>query len=105
LGHTRPTTVPDFAPVFAAMYQLDLSHNLVPSLHITYSSLIVWVIAHALADSQRGRLWTTLLRGWLTLIAASVLLVHQHHLLDVLAGLALGRYCYNRYLNLTRQRM
>ena len=105
LGHTRPTTVPDFAAVYAAMYQLDLSHNLVPSLHIAYSSLIVWVIASALAGCAQGRLWTLLLQVWLALIGASVLLVHQHHLLDVLAGLALGRYCYNRYLNLTRQRM
>ncbi len=104
LGHTRPTTVPDFAPVYAAMYQLDLSHNLVPSLHIAYSSLLVWVITSALVGSQQSRRSAWLLYGWLALIIASVLLVHQHHLLDVATGLLLGRYCYGLYLGRARQR-
>ncbi len=105
LGHARPDNVPGFAPVYATLYQLDLSHNLVPSLHIAYSSLLVWVMGHALAGDRHSRRWTLLLQGWLALIAVSVLLVHQHHLLDVLTGLVLGRYCYHRYLRSVRQRL
>ncbi|MEO7651106.1 MAG: Ser/Thr and Tyr protein phosphatase [Bryobacteraceae bacterium] len=74
---------------FAMLYLLDRPHNLVPSLHVAYSvmgGLIVW----RRATSAPLR-WGT--AGWTCALAASVLLIHQHHLLDVVTGAALGGIC------------
>lgn len=60
-------------------------YNLLPSLHVALSLVTVrslWpLVAH--------RLRATLLLWWLLLVA-SVLLTHQHHVLDVVAGIALA---------------
>lgn len=95
LGFARPVTVPGFEAAYALLYRLDLPHNLVPSLHVTYSTLTV------LAVSQGKRLLTRgILRTWLAAIAVAVLLTHQHHVLDVVSGLLLGAICYRAYRRL-----
>jgi membrane-associated phospholipid phosphatase len=79
LGWTQP-----------ACFKLDLPHNLAPSLHVAYA-----VLAGAVVWSGATARWLRVLSGaWLALLISSVLLVHQHHLLDVVTGAALGISCY-----------
>lgn len=85
LGFVRELPPVPYAAMFSLMFALDEPHNLVPSLHVVFSSLI------ALACADFARPWARhALHGWLALICASTVLVHQHHLLDVAAGLALA---------------
>jgi len=90
LGFERAGQVPGYTPVFQALYTLALPHNLVPSLHISSSTLAIAVLAHSLSS----RLLQLGLLLWGVLIAVSVVLVHQHHLLDVISGLLLGLTAY-----------
>jgi membrane-associated phospholipid phosphatase len=80
LGWTQP-----------ACFNLDSPHNLVPSLHVTYS-----VLAGAVVWNGTTAFWLRIVSGaWLALLVSSVPLVHQHHLLDVVTGAALGILCYH----------
>jgi membrane-associated phospholipid phosphatase len=90
LGFVRPDHVPGYNAVFQALYALDIPHNLVPSLHVAASILLIAALWRALPPA-RIRAGLVL---WGVLLCASVLLVHQHHLLDVATGLLLGYLCY-----------
>jgi len=86
LGFTRPAEVPGYQAVYALLYAVDAPHNLMPSLHIAYSALI---IASLRTPGAPG--WIrALLLGWLGLIAVAVVHVHQHHLADVMGGFAVA---------------
>lgn len=83
LGFERPSDVRDHAAVFHLIYQFDLPHNLVPSLHVSWSALILGSLRAA-----SPRWWARrLLEAWLLLLCVAAVLVHQHHVLDVLGGL------------------
>jgi membrane-associated phospholipid phosphatase len=75
---------------------LALPHNLVPSLHVALSVACVTVYARRAGLPGKMLLWL-----WAGVIAASTLLLHQHYLLDVLTGAALGwagaRAVYDRW--------
>ncbi|WP_338768077.1 phosphatase PAP2/dual specificity phosphatase family protein [Massilia sp. METH4] len=76
-------------PLLAAAYgfleMVDQPYNQLPSLHVAYC-LLFWL---ALRPLVRG--WRRLaLAAWLVLVAASTLFTWQHHVADVVAGLALG---------------
>jgi membrane-associated phospholipid phosphatase len=90
LGFERPDYVPGYDAVFQALYALEMPHNLVPSLHIASSALFIAAIRNNLSSSWRR----AGLIVWGILICASVLLVHQHHVLDVVSGLLLGLMSY-----------
>jgi len=65
--------------------RLNLDHNYLPSLHVAFA------LTAALAYSQRARPLTAgLLVLWALAIAASTILIHEHHLLDIIAGLILA---------------
>ena len=67
-----------------------MPHNLVPSLHVATSALFIAVLYRSLSS-----VWIRAgLILWGMLLCASVLLVHQHHVLDVVSGLLLGYLCY-----------
>lgn len=86
LGFERPQDVPGYAPIFRALHAVDLPHNLVPSLHIAYSALIVAALIAAGLP-----VWAdVLLYAWLGLICVAVVLVRQHHLADVAGGFAVA---------------
>jgi len=90
LGFERPAEVPGQAAAFRLIYLFDLPHNLVPSLHVSWSALILGSLRVVSPP------WTRrLLEVWFLLLCAAAVLVHQHHLLDVLGGMlvALGA-CY-----------
>ena len=83
-----PRIVPPDSPyreIFQTMFVIDKPFNLVPSLHVVYSTAIILAIAERL-----GKTGSIVLFGWLALVLASTILVRQHHLLDVLTGLALA---------------
>ena len=72
--------------IFSLLHAVDQPFNLYPSLHITYSSLTVF----AIIDQTKSRVFHAFLLFWLVLIAFSVVLVHQHHLFDIITGLVLA---------------
>jgi membrane-associated phospholipid phosphatase len=81
-----PRQIPDdplYGPIFSAVFDLDHPYNMVPSLHVVFSALIV----AALSAGTEARPLKTLWWLWLFLLSCSTLLVHQHHLLDVISGL------------------
>jgi membrane-associated phospholipid phosphatase len=85
LGFPRVTPEnPFYAAIFAGIFSVDLPHNMLPSLHVVYSALILLALLDACA---RSRPWRMLFRVWLVAICASTVFVHQHHLADVLASL------------------
>ena len=90
LGFVRPGHVPGYNAVFQALYALEMPHNLVPSLHVATSALFIATLYRGLSP----RWIRTGLLLWGVLLCASVLLVHQHHVLDVISGLLLGYLCY-----------
>jgi len=85
LGFARalPSGAP-YAEIYAAVFRVDHPYNLVPSLHVAYSTAI------ALACTEVSRpLLRVALHGWWIAIAISTVLVHQHHVLDVVAAFVL----------------
>lgn len=72
-----------YTAIYAKIFRIDRPFNLVPSLHVIFST----AIALACADFARPVMRTALL-SWLTVIVASTVLVHQHHLLDLAVALA-----------------
>lgn len=87
LGFTR--VIPNdsfYQSVFSGLFVVDQPHNMVPSLHIVFSSLILFALARATKNLGVKIVWA----GWLILIMASTLLVHQHHLTDIFTGLLMA---------------
>src|SRR2546423_5848083 len=67
---------------------IDRPHNLLPSLHVA----LCLILAEKFATRTRGLLRHALI-VWFILIGFSAVLTYQHHVLDVVAGFALGAYC------------
>ncbi|WP_025897158.1 dual specificity protein phosphatase family protein [Sneathiella glossodoripedis] len=61
---------------------LDQPYNQLPSLHISLG-YICWRVIH----SQVGQFWQFLVTIWFLLIAASTVLVFQHHSIDIVGGI------------------
>lgn len=88
-----------FAPVreeqlgaWAGMYhladELNLTYNLLPSLHVAFAVVCVAIFAPRASGAVKALLWL-----WAALIAASTVLIHQHHVLDVVTGWLLALAC------------
>lgn len=73
---------------FAWFCGLDRPFNLIPSLHITFCT----ILGEFYARRTRGVLRYALV-AWFVLIALSAVLTFQHHIMDVVGGFALGAYC------------
>lgn len=85
LGFVRAIPVDTaYAGIYASMFEVDRPHNLVPSLHLVFSSLIVLACAQASRVPYKAALFL-----WLAAISLSTLLVHQHHILDVVSAFLL----------------
>lgn len=67
---------------------LDQPYNLLPSLHIALRT----ILADHYAQHTRG-LWRYASNFWFILVGLSAVLTYQHHVMDVVAGFALGVYC------------
>lgn len=83
--------VPDTEPyrtIFMLMFAVDKPHNLLPSLHIVYT--VTTGLALLRTQWRRGRHGLCVfLLVWALAICASTMLVHQHHILDVLTAMLL----------------
>lgn len=76
--------------------RLSLTYNLVPSLHVALTTICIAVFA------ARTRLvWKILFWIWAVVIAISTLLIHKHHVLDVVTGFVLAwlalKFVYRRF--------
>jgi membrane-associated phospholipid phosphatase len=95
LGFPRALPEDEFyAQLFRGLFSVDQPFNLVPSLHVVFST----AICLALLESAKRMLRAGLLI-WLALLMASTILVHQHHLVDVATGFLLAllvRYGWER---------
>jgi membrane-associated phospholipid phosphatase len=68
--------------VLRLLYSMDLPHNLMPSLHVSWSALFVISLRSASPAWLRRAF-----EAWFVALCTSVLLVHQHHVLDVAGGI------------------
>jgi len=70
-----------YANFYTTIFGLDGPHNLVPSLHVVWSSAIILACVDVTRQPSR-----TVLYVWLAVIVMSTILVHQHHIADVFAA-------------------
>jgi membrane-associated phospholipid phosphatase len=80
-----PTDLGVWSGAYHFADRLNLDYNMVPSLHVALSVCCVSAFARHAAGFARGLLWM-----WAGAIALSTLLTHQHHVIDVVLGWALG---------------
>ena len=64
---------------------LSRRYDLVPSLHVGLFTVAAATYAGRVSTGLR-----VVLGAWLVIVAASTVLTHQHHLIDVVTGVALG---------------
>ena len=86
LGFERVTPEAEpYRSIFTLMFAVDRPHNLLPSLHIVYTLATGWaVVASQWRLGRRGL--SLLIALWGLAICASTMLVHQHHILDVVTA-------------------
>lgn len=86
-----------WAGLFHLADRLNLTYNLVPSLHVALTVACVGIFSSRAAGIRKAVLW-----AWAACVAISTLLTHQHHVLDVLTGWLLAMVCvrliYDRLL-------
>ncbi len=66
------------------LHEIDKPFNTLPSLHVFFATVFTAFVSRRV---RRARIW---LWPWWAGICVSVLLVHQHHVLDIVAGAALA---------------
>jgi membrane-associated phospholipid phosphatase len=77
-----------WAGIYHVADDLNLTYNLLPSLHVAFAVICVSILAPHAPRPVGFLLWL-----WASLIAASTVLTHQHHVLDVIAGWLLAIAC------------
>ncbi len=85
LGFDAPVVTGSLSTIFAVSDKINLDYNLVPSLHVALTTL-------CLAAFWRGatRLVRVGLVVWGAALGLSTLLTHQHHVIDVIAGVVVA---------------
>jgi len=77
-----------WAGLFHFADTLNLTHNLLPSLHVAFAVICVAMFSPRAPIVGKVLLWT-----WAAMVAASTVLIHQHHLLDVATGWLVALIC------------
>jgi len=77
-----------WAGMFHLADKLNLTYNLLPSLHVAFAVICVAVFSARASVAGKVLLWI-----WAAMVAASTVLIHQHHLLDVATGWLLALVC------------
>jgi membrane-associated phospholipid phosphatase len=77
-----------WAQMFHLADEMNLTYNLVPSLHVALSVVCVAAFATRAAPYGKALLWI-----WAAAIALSTLFTHQHHVIDVVTGWLLAIFC------------
>lgn len=86
LGFTRVLPEqPFYHLLYSQLFNIDYPYNLVPSLHVVYAATIVFIIT-----TNTKKYLSYLFYLWLIGLTSSTILVHQHHLLDVITGFGLS---------------
>ena len=80
-----------WAGLFHFADTLNLTYNLLPSLHVAFAVVCVAIFSSRAPTAGKVLLWS-----WATMIAASTVLIHQHHLLDVATGWLLALICVKK---------
>lgn len=75
----------NFSIFYRGLFVVDKPFNLFPSLHITYPILFVIFCYKNFRTISR-----VLIFLWLIMVMMSIVLTHQHHVLDVIAGILLA---------------
>lgn len=90
IGFQRPELISDYSWMYYYLEIVDQPHNLLPSLHISYSALILYAaFMHA---SPALKLFYLC---WFFSMCFAVVLIYQHHVLDVLGGVVVFLLCQN----------
>lgn len=84
-GYPPRTASGLWGEVFRVADALNLDHNEIPSLHVAFA-----VTAALVFGKRCGRLGRILFALWAGAVSLSTLLLHEHHLLDIMAGAALA---------------
>jgi membrane-associated phospholipid phosphatase len=77
-----------WAGMFHLADKMNLTYNLLPSLHVAFAVICVAIFSARAPVAGKVLLWI-----WATMVAASTVLIHQHHLLDVATGWLLALVC------------
>jgi len=83
LGFERVLPDNQYAQIYENIFSLDYPYNMVPSLHIVYSGLILL----AVFQTAPSIVVKAVSLVWFALIALSTLWVHQHHIADIFSGI------------------
>ena len=78
--------------IYNPFIAVDIPFNLLPSLHIALRTVLAELYVRKTAGPVR---WLS--HVWFSLIGFSTLLIHQHHIVDVIGGFALGAYALYFY--------
>jgi membrane-associated phospholipid phosphatase len=96
LAYPPPGDLGASGAAFRLADRINLHYNLLPSLHVALTVCCVAALSPRAPRPGRMLLWT-----WALAMSVSTLLTHQHHVLDVLTGFALGlvgtRLIYDRW--------
>jgi hypothetical protein len=87
-GQVGYAPVDDLPAGITLLRRIDLPYNVLPSLHVALSAIIIAALFPVFGT--RGRL---VLGAWLPAMVASVLLTHQHHVADVAGAAVLAWLC------------
>jgi membrane-associated phospholipid phosphatase len=68
--------------LYLQIFEVDKPHNLIPSLHVVWSTALALAIAEKATPPRR-----VFFLGWAAAIALSTLFVHQHHIVDLVVAL------------------
>ena len=89
LAFVRPAGLHGFLGFWTRfLYGVDKLYNCCPSLHIAF-----WIILGDLFFRRTRGALRIMTMAWFSLVGPSTLLLHQHHIVDVAAGLVLGAGC------------
>lgn len=83
LGFERIVPEGAYGKIYENLLSIDLPYNMMPSMHVVYSGFILLSI-HASSQVESIRIIALI---WLFLIYIATLLVHQHHLIDILSAM------------------
>jgi len=85
LAFPEPTDLGHWQKFYAIADLINLHYNLVPSLHVALAIICVDLFARRAGLMGALAFWI-----WGAVVCASTVFLHQHHLVDVAAGLALA---------------
>ncbi len=79
-------SINNFKLLFEFLWRQDNPVTLMPSFHVCMCSIFLNLVIKA----QKRFVWRLFFIFWLILVCLSVVLVHQHHIIDILSGLLLS---------------